>query len=254
MRTLSLVAALFVCASARPVHAADTYRFKPGAIELMAFLEQVSGILEIGLDASAVEGGPIVEIPDLGPVSRERAFAMFSSLLYQEGFTWVLDVSTGLYRVMRIRDARDQELPWIEDADLLPDSDQVVTYAMKLRYANPESVARAFRAFMPAYSRIIPESAMGSVLITDVASNLRKMRKLVQHLDTPEAAREFSREVAQHLDARTQGSKDCDAPWGNPSGLGTPGTGWWVALFSLIAAVIGFLSRGYVIRRIEGGL
>ena len=109
--------------------------------------------------------------------------------LYQQGLTWIHDTAIDIIRVSRQRDARDLEIPVIMDAGQLPDSDLMVTYIMGVVNTPPEFIARTLRSFMPANSRIIPDEASGSILITDSAHNIAKLIKLVQRLDTAEAGK-----------------------------------------------------------------
>lgn len=226
-------------------------RFKSGEMKLFDFLAMVSEKLDIQIDASSLGGSNLetVSIPETGPLSPERAQAVVLTTLYLDGYTWIHDSKTGFYRILRQRDARDLELPTVTDDKQLPDNDLMVTYVMRLEQTPPEYVARNLRSFMPANSRIIPDELTRSVMITDSAHNISKLRKLAEKLDTPQAAQQ----AKTWLEARAkQADNPCPAtPW---SEVQTPRPVTLIVLFSLIALVIGFLMRGYVIRRIEGGL
>jgi len=102
---------------------------------------------------------------------------------------------------------------------------------------------------MPAGSRIIPYESMRSILITDSAHNISKLKVLQQRLDTPEAAKHSQDELADRV---RKSDVPCPSPFGTNTSMPQPGI--LIALFSLIALVMGFLARGYVIRKIEGGL
>lgn len=228
-----------------------TIQFKSGEMKFLDFLAMVSEKLDYQIDASALGGADLemVAVPETGPLSSDRAQAVALTVLYLEGYTWIHDTKTGFYRVLRQRDARDLELPIIADEKQLPDSDLLVTYIMQLEHTDADYVARNLRSFMPANSRIIPYSAAHLVIISDSAHNISKLRKLVQRIDNPQAAQQAKAWMDAH-------DKQADAPC--PSPLGSEGQGpkpiILIALFSLIALVMGFLARGYVIRRIEGGL
>jgi type II secretory pathway component GspD/PulD (secretin) len=244
---LWLVGALFI---AMPALCADRgIQLRSGEMGLGDFLEMVSDRLDLQIDASGLDmsSGKFV-VPDTGPLSPDRAKALVLSALYLQGYTWIHDGVTDLYRIMRLRDARDQETPMITDAAQLPDSDLLVTYFMHHEYVSPEYVARIARSFMPANSRIIPEEGTNSVLITDSSRNILKLKKLIQQIDTPQNAKE-SADWLDNLAKKMEG--DCPELAATNH---TPQPGILIALFSLIGLVIGFLVRGYVIRRIEGGL
>ncbi|OFZ18026.1 MAG: hypothetical protein A2X94_04570 [Bdellovibrionales bacterium GWB1_55_8] len=225
-------------------------RFKAGEMELIAFLEMISEKLDVTIDASGLGDGSLgtIAVPEMGALNRERANALVLTSLYLEGYTWIHNTAADMYRVVRLRDARDQEIPVISDPARLPDSHELVTYIMPIRHASPEFIARNMRSFMPANSRIIPDVTTSSILITDSAHNISKLKKLVERVDTPEAAKQ-----AEELLARKASESNESCASSSSAALG-PRPTVLIALFSLIALVIGFLTRGYVIRRIEGGL
>lgn len=231
-------------------NSAGEVRFKTGYMGLIPFLEMVSEKLDVTVDASGLGNGSqeTIAVPEMGALNRERATAFVLTSLYLAGYTWIHDTAVDMYRVVRLRDARDQEIPVITDAAKLPDSDLLVTYVMPIRHSPPDFIARNLRSFMPANSRIIPDDMTRSILITDSAHNIAKLKKLVERLDTPEAARQAREWLAKRASHSTD---SCVAP---SSGTQGPRPAILIALFSLIALVIGFLARGYVIRRIEGGL
>jgi hypothetical protein len=225
-------------------------RFKAGETSILNLLESASEQLDMQIDASAADLGPAskVTLPDWGPLAPTRAKEAVLTALRLGSYTWIHDPKLDLYRVMKLRDARDFEVPVIEFPDPPGDSDLLVTYVLPLKHAPPEPVARTLRSFAPASSRLIPDDATQSLLITDSARSMIKYQKLAASLDTPEAA-EAERE---YLEARAKKAQEaCPPEAGDVAGPPQP---LLIAIFALIALVIGFLSRGYVIRRIEGGL
>jgi type II secretory pathway component GspD/PulD (secretin) len=250
---------LAMLAGMSSAHAATESRapvqFKAGEMQLLPFLEMVSEKLDLPIDASGL-GDPAnlesVTLPATAPLPYDRAKELVLTTLTLQGYTWILDGQTGHYRVVRQREARDQEIPLIVDRQQLPDSSALVTYALPVKHVSPEFVARIMRSFMPAYARIIPIEATHSVLITDTAKNVSKLHRLIESIDTPEAQEQARKELAA---AAKNAEKDGCAESGSIPFGGTPPAPWlWISLFSLIALVIGFLARGYAIRRIEGGL
>ena len=51
------------------------------------------------------------------------------------------------------------------------------------KYIDAEEVARTFRSFMPANSRIIPYEQTNTVIVTDTGSNIAKLNKMLEILD-----------------------------------------------------------------------
>jgi hypothetical protein len=112
-----------------------------GEMGILSFLEMVSDKLNLQIDASSLDPNfETVVVPDTGPLTLDRAKSLVLSSLYLQGYTWIHDSTTDLYRVMRQRDARDQEIPVITDLARLPDSDLLVTYLMKIEHTPPEYI------------------------------------------------------------------------------------------------------------------
>ncbi|MGK5089481.1 hypothetical protein WDW86_18170, partial [Bdellovibrionota bacterium FG-2] len=94
-----------------------------------------------------------------------------------------------------------------------------------------------------AYPAAIGVKDVNTVLITDVASDINKFQAVIARLDTPKA----QEEVLAHKRAWAKKER-C------PSTEETNNHTLFVGLFALIGLLMGFIIRGYVIRRIEGRL
>jgi len=241
---------LSLSCSALAGDASSEIRFKSGEMGLIAFLEMVSEKLDMTIDASGLGSDSLetIAVPEMGALNRDRAQALVLTSLYLAGYTWIHDTAAEMYRVVRLRDARDLEIPVITDPAMLPDSDLLVTYVMSIQQTPPEYIARNMRSFMPASSRIIPNDANGTIIITDSAHNISKLKRLVERLDNPKSAKQAKELLANRA---SQAEATCPSPASDVLG---PQPAILIALFSLMALIIGFLARGYVIRRIEGGL
>lgn len=121
-------------------------------------------------------------------LTRENAELLFTSLLQANNLSRIPVNDQGLYMIASQRDARDAAIPLVlssaERPPELPLNHDLIT----LRYEakNPGLVdhfARTSRSFMPANSRIIPDQASGSLLITDTALNLRKLYPIIRTQD-----------------------------------------------------------------------
>src|SRR5690606_28399764 len=52
-----------------------------------------------------------------------------------------------------------------------------------LKYIGAEEIARTFRSFMPANSRIIAHTQTNTVIVTDTGSSISKLAKMLEFLD-----------------------------------------------------------------------
>jgi general secretion pathway protein D len=106
-----------------------------------------------------------------------------------KAFLTALDVNqfalipSGKYiRIARQRDARDKQLKTYT-GDYSPDTDALITRVFPLKYIDAEEVARTFRGFMPANSRIVPYEQTNTIIVTDTGANIAKLGKMLEILD-----------------------------------------------------------------------
>lgn len=108
------------------------------------------------------------------------AWRAFLTALDINGFALI---PSGKYiRIARQRDARDKQLKTYS-GEFSPDTDALITRVFQLKYIDSEEVARTFRSFMPANSRIIPYDQTNTVIVTDTGSNISKLAKMLELLD-----------------------------------------------------------------------
>lgn len=113
-------------------------------------------------------------------ISVGEAWKVFLTALDINGFALI---PSGKYlRIARQRDARDKQLKTYT-GDFSPDTDALITRVFSLKYITAEEVARTFRSFMPANSRIIPYEQTNTIIVTDTGSNISKLSKMLDILD-----------------------------------------------------------------------
>lgn len=121
-----------------------------------------------------------VTIISNSPITVGDAWKAFLTALDINGFTLI---PSGKYiRVARQRDARDKQLRTYT-GNFSPNTDAMITRVFQLRYIGSEEVARTFRSFMPANSRIIPHEQTNTVIVTDTGANVEKLAKMLEILD-----------------------------------------------------------------------
>lgn len=114
------------------------------------------------------------------PITVKDAWRAFLTALDMNGFALI--PSGKFIRIARQRDARDKQLRTYT-GKFAPDSDALITRLFSLKFLSAEEVARNFRSFMPANSRIIPYEQTNTVIVTDTGSNISKLAKLLEILD-----------------------------------------------------------------------
>lgn len=174
--------------------------------------------------------GPVTIISN-SPITVGDAWKAFLTALDMNGFALI--PSGGYIRIARQRDARDKQLrTYVGEAS--PDSDALITRVFALKYISSEEVARTFRSFMPANSRIIPYEQTNTVIVTDTGSNIAKLAKMLEFLDVEgyDAGIEVvpvkfasASELAKLIDTLLPGTTTRGAPGSPPRPFGAPGFG-----------------------------
>ncbi len=221
----------------------------PGSLE--NYLESASDALGIRIAFSApdVKKGEGPKSVDFRALSPDAAMSKLQSDLLVRGLTLVHDPELDLYRLLPVRNARDEAIPLITEESKLPKDDTLVTFPFYLKYAPPDPIARSLRSFSPASSRFVLPEGFNGVLVTDSARAMPKYAAIIARLDTPQAAEEF-RQLLKERETET----DCPADYEPGFATRAGNSAVQIALFGLVGLALGFLIRGYVIRRIEGGL
>ena len=114
------------------------------------------------------------------PITVGDAWRAFLTALDMSGFALI---PSGKYlRIARNRDARDKQLKTYT-GDFSPNTDALITRIFALKYINADEVARTFRSFMPANSRIMSYDQTNTVIVTDTGANIAKLSKMLEILD-----------------------------------------------------------------------
>jgi type II secretory pathway component GspD/PulD (secretin) len=218
---------VFVClTSAR----ADSLKSKcpdiPSCIKAVAELTGQKYMFDADVKGKA-EGTSNIEL------TKDNAELLFTNILYMEGFSRVPLGEPNSYMIVRQRDARDLNLPYItSDYDTppqLPNNWDMCTLRYKAK--NPESVdhiARSLRAFMPANSRIIPSELAGTVMITDSAMNLKKLYVMIHDYDrkpTAEMKKKWEEGAKADRERHMQETRNATPPQTPPPPQGRDGHG-----------------------------
>lgn len=116
------------------------------------------------------------------PVSVREAYLMYLSALRGLGFA-LIDAS-GLLKIVPEAEAKLQTSTVIVgDAELR--GDQIVTQVFELQHENPNNLVAVLRPLITANNTINANPASNSLVITDYASNLRRLGQIIAALDRP---------------------------------------------------------------------
>ncbi|MBU6271054.1 MAG: type II secretion system secretin GspD [Betaproteobacteria bacterium] len=128
-----------------------------------------------------VRGKMTLEIPK--PVSRTQAYQLLQAQLRLQGFALVEAGQT--VRVVPEADAKLQNGPVAADRTELPGGDQIVTQIFRLSYESASNLVPVLRPLVGANNPVTAYPSNNSLVITDYASNLQRIGKIIASLDSP---------------------------------------------------------------------
>lgn len=122
------------------------------------------------------------------PVSRQQAYEQLLSALRLQGFTIVEGPPGGVSRVLPEPDAKLQGSRVIAPEQSPPRGDQIVTQVFELQYESATNMVPVLRPLIAPNNTIAPFASNNSLVITDYADNLRRLRDIIASLDRPGSA------------------------------------------------------------------
>jgi general secretion pathway protein D len=150
--------------------------------------------------ASEIVGFNYVLAPDVrgkvtvqtsGRIPQEDVFGVLLAILEVNGFTAVK--SGNLYKIVRIEGARERAVPTIIGAapDASRTADEIITQIVPLRFSGVNDVANLVRPLMSTRGALIAHRETNVLIITDTASNVRRLLDIVHLVDVEVAVEEL---------------------------------------------------------------
>lgn len=169
-------------------------------------------------------------------IAQEDVFNVLLAILEVHGFTAVK--SDSLYKIIRLEGARERPVPTIVGATPDPGrvGDEIITQIIPVRYASVADLANLLRPLISARGTLIPHRETNLLIITDSASNIRRLLDIVKLVDVEVALEELqviplkfadAQEVANVLNqvfapARRPGAPAAAPPPPTPAVPGAP--------------------------------
>jgi len=142
-----------------------------------------------------------VTVQTAGRIPQEDVFGVLLGILELHGFTAVK--SGNLYKIVRIEGARERAVPTIvgNQADPQRNTDEVITQIVPVRFASVTDLATLLRPLISARGTLIAHRETNVLMITDAASNIRRLLDIVRHVDVEVALEELSIIQIRYADA-----------------------------------------------------
>ncbi|HEX8295826.1 MAG TPA: secretin N-terminal domain-containing protein [Chthoniobacteraceae bacterium] len=201
--------------------------------DVLAFYERLRGVTLV-ID-NAVMGNLTIQ-PSV-PVTRDEAIKIIEVSLLLNGFTLV----PGEGKIVKVigigKNPRTAAIPLIADELLLPDGEQVVTFLIKLKYADPTELEATLARFVVGapggFTNITALPKAGALLITENTATVRQVLRVIREIDIPPAEvlsrffdlqRADAEDVQKKLeDILTKQNQPASGPAGGP-GIARPVT------------------------------
>ncbi|MBI3030558.1 MAG: type II secretion system secretin GspD [Candidatus Rokubacteria bacterium] len=135
-------------------------------------------------------------------IPQEEVFNVLLAILEVHGFTAVK--SDTLYKIIKLEGARERSVPTIVGA--VPDpgrvGDEIITQIVPIRFASVAELSSLLRPLMSARGSLIPHRETNLLIITDSASNIRRLLEIVKLVDVEVALEELQVIPVKHADAQ----------------------------------------------------
>ncbi|MGH7393962.1 MAG: secretin N-terminal domain-containing protein, partial [Candidatus Rokuibacteriota bacterium] len=160
--------------------------------------------------ASEIVGFNYVLAPDVrgkvtvqtsGRIPQEDVFGVLLAILEVHGFTAVK--SDNLYKIVRLEGARERAVPTVIglEADASRTADEVVTQIVPVRNSNVADLGTLLRPLISARGTLIAHRETNILIITDTASNVRRVLDIVRLVDVEVALDELQIIPVRYADA-----------------------------------------------------
>ncbi len=131
-----------------------------------------------------------VTILSPGKISLAEAYKVFESVLEVHGYATVQ--AGQVIKIVPAKDARTKSIETRLRAESGSAEDKVITQLIPLKYADPAEIKRLFTPLISKSSIILAYPSTNILIITDIASNLVRLTRILKAIDIPGVGREIS--------------------------------------------------------------
>src|SRR3990172_2695977 len=135
-------------------------------------------------------------------IPQEEVFNVLLAILEVHGFTAVK--SGTLYKIIKLEGARERPVPTVVGAAPDPGrvGDEIITQIVPIRFASVAELSGLLRPLMSARGSLIPHRETNLLIITDSASNIRRLLDIVKLVDVEVTLEELQVIPVKHADAQ----------------------------------------------------
>lgn len=155
--------------------------------QILLVYEDLTG-LKIIRDAAAEQA--TVSIETTGELPKDRAIMFIEKSLLLNGYSFV-PAGEGMVKLLTEgKKPQTEGAPLFESAADLPETDQVVSFVVLLKYLNPEDAVKAIDQIIPrhSYGVLVPVPNAKALIIVENSNTIRSILELLERLDVKPGA------------------------------------------------------------------
>lgn len=187
-----------VQAQAPPAPAGETVSIDFNDVDIRVFIKYVSEMTGKNFIIDRKVSGKVTVISP-GQISVEEAYHVFESVLDVYGFSAV--PSGSLVKIVPARDAQKKSVATRLKSEAVDLTDNIVTQLVPLRYADPTELKKLLAPLISRNSSILAYRPTNTLIITDLASNINRLMKIVDSVDVTGVGQEISILPLEYADA-----------------------------------------------------
>jgi general secretion pathway protein D len=250
MRTIILFLILTTCLHAEVLkrNSEGDFTLNKQTFKISEVLSDYARLMNYNLNVSSEFQDEDFTVQGVPTIKKDQIENYVSILLSQSGNAVIRMPDSNYLQVISGRDIRYTPLPIYKKLEDIPKNDNQAQFSHALKYIDSSELSRNMRPFLSRYGRIIDIKHANAINITDTGTNLRKMAQIALHLDT-EAFKKSQKEIEDINEKNKQSLK----PGKSLIEILTQSSGMFICIFFLIGIILGFGSRGYMMKKVEGG-
>lgn len=181
-------------------------------------------------------------------IGKDRIESFVSGVVGRSGNTIIRFPESSQLQVILGRDSRYATLPVYTDVTKIPSNDDYIQFNYTVKHIAASELSRNMRPFLSRYGRVIDMKSSNSIHFTDTANNTKKMVQILNFLDTEETLKS-----QKEMDELNEKHKKILTKKKDVWDIVTENNGLFIIAFLLIGVILGFGTRGYMMKKIEGG-
>ena len=133
------------------------------------------------IPANVRQGKVTIIVPE--PITAGEAYRIFLSALDSMGLT--IQPEGRVLKIIESNRARESPIPMIGSGEAAPNIEQYITRMIRLRNVTTEEMVQVLNRIKGRDGDITPYAPTSTLIITDLATNIRRMEEVVRALDVP---------------------------------------------------------------------